>query len=153
MKVLRPLLHVPVPWVFVLVYLIGVAIEQWGPSHEYPFAPIGVMGALAFALGAGFAGWTWVIFRRARTTTVPGQVSSKFVTWGPYSVSRNPMYVGLALAYLGEAGMLRQAWPAVLLPLILSYVNWVVIPVEEAKLQEAFGELFDGYRARVRRWL
>ena len=63
------------------------------------------------------------------------------------------MYVGLTLAYLGEAGLLRQFWPIVVLPLVVAYVNWVVIPVEEAKLSEVFGAEYDRYRARVRRWV
>jgi protein-S-isoprenylcysteine O-methyltransferase Ste14 len=63
------------------------------------------------------------------------------------------MYVGLALAYLGEAGLLHHIWPVFLLPLTLAYVNWIVIPVEESKLKEVFGEQYQRYRARVRRWV
>jgi protein-S-isoprenylcysteine O-methyltransferase Ste14 len=39
-----------------------------------------------------------------------------------------------------------------LLPLIVAYVNWVVIPLEEGKLKEVFGEEYERYRTRVRRW-
>jgi protein-S-isoprenylcysteine O-methyltransferase Ste14 len=63
------------------------------------------------------------------------------------------MYVGLVLAYVGEAGILRQIWPMLLLPLTVAYLNWVVIPVEERKLTEVFGEAYKQYQARVRRWL
>jgi protein-S-isoprenylcysteine O-methyltransferase Ste14 len=63
------------------------------------------------------------------------------------------MYVGLTLAYLGEAGLLRQAWPIATLPLVLSYVNWIVIPVEEAKLTQVFGNQYLQYKAIIRRWL
>ena len=110
-------------------------------------------GAIVFAVGAVIAGWGWVTFRRARTTTVPGRSSSRLVTWGPYRVSRNPMYVGLAVAYLGEAILLHQGWPPVLLPLVFAYVNCIVIPVEEAKLTEVFGAEYGSYQRRVRRWL
>jgi protein-S-isoprenylcysteine O-methyltransferase Ste14 len=75
------------------------------------------------------------------------------VTWGPYQLTRNPMYVGLTVAYLGEALLLRHFWPLVLLPLVIAYVNWIVIPLEESKLQEAFGDRYDQYRARVGRWV
>jgi protein-S-isoprenylcysteine O-methyltransferase Ste14 len=84
---------------------------------------------------------------------VPGQASSQLVTWGPYRFTRNPMYVGLTLAYLGEAGILRQIWPVILLPLVVAYVNWIVIPVEESKLREVFGEEYERYQKKVRRWL
>jgi protein-S-isoprenylcysteine O-methyltransferase Ste14 len=63
------------------------------------------------------------------------------------------MYVGLTLAYLGEAGILHQTWPVILLPLTVAYLNWIVIPVEEAKLKEVFGDEYERYRAAVRRWV
>ena len=106
-----------------------------------------------FVVGAIIAGWGLMTFRRARTTTVPGEKSAQLVTWGPYRFTRNPMYVGLTVAYLGEALILRQIWPLLFLPLVLAYVNWVVIPLEETRLLEVFGADYDRYRARVRRWI
>lgn len=152
---LRLLMRVPVPWVFVLTYLVGVCVEAaLPPSFRKEAVPaIGIAGAVLFAVGAVIAGWSLSIFRKARTTTVPGRTSAQLVTWGPYRLSRNPMYVSLSLAYLGEAGMLRQVWPVVLLPLTVAYLNWIVIPVEEARLAEAFREDYERYCSRVRRWL
>lgn len=69
---------------------------------------------------AVIAGCGLVLFRKAKTTTVPGKLSGKLVTRGPYRFTRNPMYVGLILAYLGEAGLLKQIWPVVLLPFMVS---------------------------------
>jgi protein-S-isoprenylcysteine O-methyltransferase Ste14 len=149
-------MRIPVPWVFVLTYLIGVVLEYVWPLHFGAGASTDMalaVGAIVFTVGAVIAGWGWVTFRRARTTTVPGRASSRLVTWGPYRFSRNPMYVGLAVAYLGEAMLLHQLWPPVLLPLVFLYVNWIVIPVEEAKLTEVFDAEYGSYRRRVRRWL
>lgn len=152
---LRLLMRVPVPWVFVLTYLLGVAAQYAWPTHLAASAPTGVSvaGAVLFGIGAAVAGWGLLTFRRARTTTVPGMASSQLVAWGPYRLSRNPMYVGLIIAYVGEAGILRQVWPLLLLPLTVAYVNWVVIPVEESKLEDVFGEEYERYRTRVRRWI
>lgn len=149
------LMRIPVPWVFVLAYLVGVGLEQVWPLELHAAAPrgIGIAGGVLFAIGAGIAGWAWAIFHRAGTTTVPGQPSVSLITRGPYRASRNPMYVGLALAYLGEAGMLRQVWPVLVLPLTLAYLNWMVIPVEEARLREVFHGEYDEYCASVRRWI
>src|SRR5262245_9302864 len=134
----RLLLRIPVPWVFVLGYLAGVGVERalrpWSTVETLP--GLVLAGSLLFVAGALIAGWGLATFRRARTTTVPGETSAQLVTWGPYRATRNPMYVGLTLAYLGEAGILRQFWPVVLLPLVIAYVNGVVIPLEETKLGE-----------------
>jgi protein-S-isoprenylcysteine O-methyltransferase Ste14 len=63
------------------------------------------------------------------------------------------MYVGLAGAYLGEAGILHQLVPVILLPLIIVYLNRVVIPVEEKRLDAAFGADYENYSRKVPRWL
>src|SRR5689334_19330551 len=121
------MMRVPVPWVYVLGYLVGAGLERVAPLTPRAQVPSGVFvaGVILFAAGAVLAGWGWALFHRAGTTRVPGRASVALVTSGPYRVSRNPMYVGLALAYLGEAGMLRQAWPVVVLPVVLAYVRWV----------------------------
>lgn len=154
-KFSRCLMAIPVPWVFVLAYLIGVGLEfGFSRSHSNLGAqPAGVIGVVLFVAGAVLAAWGWLIFRKARTTRVPGQASTTLVTWGPYRFTRNPMYVGLAVAYLGEAGFLRQVWPVFLLPLVLAYLNWIVIPVEEERMLEVFGAAYEAYRTRVGRWL
>jgi protein-S-isoprenylcysteine O-methyltransferase Ste14 len=136
-----------------LTYLVGVALEYLVPTRKPSTSWMGAIGAGLFCAGALFAGWGWVLFRRAGTTRVPGEVSTVLVTTGPYRVSRNPMYVGLAAAYLGEAALQRHGWPVVVLPLVLGYVNWIVIPLEERRLVEVFGQEYNRYRARVRRWI
>jgi len=152
---LRWLMRVPVPWVFVLTYLLGVALEFHHPRVLSPavLQATTIAGWVLFAAGAVIAGWGLVLFRRARTTTVPGRSSATLVTSGPYRFTRNPMYIGLTLAYLGEAALLKQIWPVILLPLTIAYLHWTVIPVEEAKLREVFLDDYDQYRSRVRRWL
>lgn len=151
---IRLLLHLPVPWVFVLVYLIGAGLERTWPTHFIERVPYpGVAGGIVLGFGVALAGWGLVTFWKARTTTVPGKTSSQMVTWGPYRFTRNPMYVGLTIAYLGEALLLHQLWPVVFLPLAVVYVNWIVIPLEESKLREAFGDQYDQYRVRVGRWV
>jgi protein-S-isoprenylcysteine O-methyltransferase Ste14 len=154
-KPFQLLLRIPVPWVFVLTYIIGAILEHALPllTGNRTLPVVSAAGGGLFGIGATIAGWGLLTFRRARTTTVPGQASSRFVTWGPYRFTRNPMYVGLILAYLGEAGILKQIWPVILLPLTVAYLNWVVIPLEESKLTEVFGEEYERYRKRVRRWL
>jgi protein-S-isoprenylcysteine O-methyltransferase Ste14 len=149
---LRLLLRIPVPWVFVLAYVVGALLERWIPLRLKP-SWIPLIGGALFLAGAVMAGWSLSLFRKARTTTVPGEISSHLMTEGPYRLTRNPMYVGLTLAYLGEAGLLRQVWPVVCLPFVLAYLNWVVLPLEETRLGQAFGETYARYRSRVRRWI
>jgi protein-S-isoprenylcysteine O-methyltransferase Ste14 len=150
------LLRIPVPWVFILTYLVGLAIQFIFPFNiltEAELLIVKIIGVVLFAIGAFFAAWSLWIFHKASTTTTPGEISKKLVTFGPYRFTRNPMYVSLILAYVGEAGFLTQVWPVIVLPFMLFYLNRIVIPLEEELLKKEFGEEYENYSARVRRWV
>jgi hypothetical protein len=57
----RALLRVPVPWVFVLTYLVGVGLEKliFRHAHLTDSVFVTVTGAIVFALGAALAAWGW----------------------------------------------------------------------------------------------
>jgi protein-S-isoprenylcysteine O-methyltransferase Ste14 len=154
-KPFRLLMRIPVPWVFQLVFLAGTGLQFLLPAVRSPQVAIWSRagGAVLLVAGVLLAAWSLLIFRRERTTTVPGAVSRALVVHGPYRFSRNPMYVALVLVYLGEVGVLVQIAPVFLLPFVVAYIDRIVIPVEESKLAEAFGDAYRRYRARVRRWM
>ena len=149
-------MRIPVPWAFILVYLVGVAVQRVGPIaiHSPEFASIiRVAGFVFVGAGIAVAFSALGLFKKKNTTTVPFETPSTLVTSGPYRFTRNPMYVGLTLVYLGVAGTRLEIWPAIVLPLLLAYINFVVIPVEEQSLRGVFGEAYQEYGARVGRWL
>jgi protein-S-isoprenylcysteine O-methyltransferase Ste14 len=90
---------------------------------------------------------------RHRTTIVPHHPVAALITTGAYRWSRNPMYTGLAIAYLGGALLVGSWWPAALWPLAVLAVARLVIRPEERYLTERFGQTYADYRAQVRRWL
>ena len=94
-----------------------------------------------------------VTFKRAKTAIHPGRSASQLVTHGPYRFTRNPMYTGLTLQYLGGAALLDSAWPLVVLPIVLAILFKTVISREEMYLRDAFGVQYTEYVASVRRWL
>ncbi len=150
------LMRIPVPWVFILAYLVGVGLQFLFPLtvHAAEIHRLSRVAGLVFlVVGAALAGWCLLIFRKIKTTTVPFESASHLVTWGPYKVSRNPMYISLILAYLGEAAILEQVWPLPLLALTVLYLARIVIPFEENRLQQVFGATYGEYCARVRRWI
>jgi protein-S-isoprenylcysteine O-methyltransferase Ste14 len=144
----------PVPWVYVLGFLLGVGLQALVPVRVHSpgaVTGLGVCGGIVFLLGGALAGWSWWLFRRAGTTAVPGEQPHALITTGPYRLTRNPMYAGLAVAYIGDAVAIPELWALLFMPLVLAYVNWFVIPVEEASLNRVPG--YDDYRAKVRRWI
>jgi protein-S-isoprenylcysteine O-methyltransferase Ste14 len=112
-----------------------------------------VAGAVVAVLGLAlaFAGVAVVI--RHRTTIVPHHPVATLLTGGAYRLSRNPMYTGLASAYLGLALLFGSWWPLALWPLVISAVRQLVIRPEEHYLTQRFGQTYTDYQSRVRRWL
>ncbi len=142
-----------------LVYVAGWVIA-WELNRRVEFLIDGsgpgtaqtAVGSAALAGGLGVMLIGLVTFVRARTSVMPNQAARQLVTWGPYRFSRNPMYVGLTVAYVGLATLVNQAWPLVLLPAVLWGVT-AVIAREERYLRNAFGEAYGAYCRRTRRWI
>ena len=90
---------------------------------------------------------------RQGTTVVPHHAVSRLVTTGPFRLTRNPMYTGHVVALLGAALRAGSWWPLVILPLCMRATTRLVILPEEEYLSDRFGEDYERYRARVRRWV
>jgi protein-S-isoprenylcysteine O-methyltransferase Ste14 len=151
-----PGIRFPPPFVFVAGYALAWLLDrrlEFKIDGAGPGVPQQILGLAALAGGLGVMGWGLVTFIRARTPVNPMRPARQLVTWGPFRFSRNPMYVGLTLAYFGLALVVNQAWPLILLPLVLITISLAVIGREERYLRAQFGAQYDAYAGRVRRWL
>ena len=115
-------------------------------------SPVSIFLAAAGALLAVVA---WMQFRRAQTTVDPRFPSrtARLVTGGVYRFTRNPMYLGFALALGGWTLWLAHPLSAIGLPLYVAYLDRFQIDPEERSLQQKFAEEFRAYEACVRRWI
>ena len=74
------------------------------------------------------------------------------VRTGPFARSRNPMYLGFALALLGAATLLGTVTPfAVVVVSVIVTDRWY-IRFEERAMRKAFGDAYAEYCRSVRRW-
>jgi protein-S-isoprenylcysteine O-methyltransferase Ste14 len=111
-------------------------------------------GGVCAALGVGLAVHAIHQFVvRGEGTLAPWDPAHRLLTGGAYRFTRNPLKIGLFLALLGEAIVLRS------LPLFtwfafFAVANIVYIRVaEEPGLRRRFGSEYDEYAERVPRWL
>ena len=148
-------LKIPPPVVAIVVGAAMWLASPYGPSAAPPL-PLRIFAFAAIAIAGGATALAGdLAFRRARTTINPfrPQNTSALVTSGVYRFTRNPMYLGLAMALLGWAAFLCSAF-ALLGPFaFVAYITRFQIVPEERVLSAKFGEAYAAYRARVRRWL
>ena len=96
---------------------------------------------ICFAAGLTFRLWP--------TLYIAGRKAGRVVADGPYSICRNPLYLGTFLVYLSQALFLKSAFFGVGLLVPLLVYLWAVIPAEEQHLLEKFGEDYAQYRRAV----
>jgi len=92
-------------------------------------------------------------FFKSKNTLIPIKPASSLQTTGIYRISRNPMYVGLALIYLGIACLAGNWWNIILFPILILIMQQYVIRSEEKYLELEFGAGYLEYKRTVRRWL
>ncbi len=151
------LLELKVPPVAVTI-IVGIAMfasANVAPDASFAFPAMKIVAVVLLLVAAIVAALGMHAFRRHETTVnpfTPGDASA-IVTEGIFGYTRNPMYLGLALAlaawavYLGN--LLALAWLAV----FVVYLTQFQIKPEERALEELFGQAFRDYRSQVRRWI
>lgn len=145
--------RVPPPLYYVAGFLLGVVLELMFPTSWPPFG-IRLVGTL---LGAGawlvLDGAAMLRFRRAGTSMVPMNPTTALVTSGPYGLTRNPMYLGMAFLYFALAFAFGVMWALLFLPVVVVIVDRFAIAREEPYLERKFGQAYRDYSAHVRRWV
>jgi len=148
------MLKLPPP-IWTLVYvIIATALSFVAGWPRLPGLRMISLGIVLIVIGIVLAVTAAMLFRRENTEINPTSATNrKLVTSGPFRFTRNPMYLSLVLVTLGIAFWVG-AWPMFLAPLATFVtVKWFHIPFEEAKMRRQFGEAYDAYCGRVRRWI
>ena len=104
---------------------------------------------------AGSAVALWCIFTFAsvgKGTPAPFDPPRRLVIRGPYRFVRNPMYLGAGLALAGAA-LFNESWPLLRYTgFFLLATHLLVVWYEEPALRRTFGQEYEAYCGRVRRW-
>ncbi|HEY7122374.1 MAG TPA: isoprenylcysteine carboxylmethyltransferase family protein [Ktedonobacterales bacterium] len=142
------------PLLFAAPLVLGVLLGLLFPVELLPVGTALIVGGGIAGLGfLGIGMPAFLAMRRARTTLNPNKSSTRLVAGASFRFTRNPLYLGMALGYIGLALMANALWSLLLLPVVLVLMHFLVILPEERNLEQQFGEEYRAYKARVRRWL
>jgi protein-S-isoprenylcysteine O-methyltransferase Ste14 len=136
------------------------ALLMWLADRTLPWMTLqlawaGPVAGILLAAGVAVALAGVVSFRLAGTTVNPLRPGSarELVRSGIYRATRNPMYLGMLLGLLAWALWLRHPVSLMLAPVFVLYMTRFQILPEERALASLFGQEFQDYASRVRRWL
>lgn len=147
------------PFLFVTAILLGFVADHL-LRLPFPVTRIGVVHWISAACAglliiAGVTVFAAGIrsFSNAATPVQGTKPTEALVTTGIHGWSRNPIYLGMFLVYLGIGLVVRSPWILMLtLPLAVT-MRYGVVAREEVYLERRFGDAYRGYKARVRRWM
>lgn len=149
-------LRIPPPLIGAAAAAAMVGAALWlPPVLALPEGLRMVLSLVLVGIGLGFDILGLLAFRKAKTTINPlrPERSTQVVSTGVYRITRNPMYLGMALMLLGLAVYLASPWALLGPPVFVAYLTRFQIRPEEQALTARFGPAYTAYCAQVRRWL
>jgi protein-S-isoprenylcysteine O-methyltransferase Ste14 len=144
-----------VPWpplIYIGTALIAVVLNRIWPLG-LDWSGLKFIGAALLAIAIAIEVWSFLTFRKHRTTIMPNKGAENLITSGPFAHSRNPIYVANTILVSGIGLYFGNLWliPAAFIAALLT--QELAIKREEKHLTLKFGEAWTQYTTRVPRWL
>lgn len=135
---------------------VAILIPRWllAGFTRPPNDALTWIGGSVFLTGAAiYFRCAWEFAVHGLGTPAPIAPTKFLVTTALHRYIRNPMYIGVALAILGEAALFRSFHVAEYACVMLLMAHIFVVFYEEPTLQRQFGESYEEYKRTVPRWL
>lgn len=148
-------LKVPPPLVLLVAVTMTFAAASWFPGLTFTFPGQFVLAAILFFLGLIPDVLALLTFVRKKTTVNPmtPDKSTTLVTDGIYRISRNPMYLGLLFLLVAASLYFSSFLSILIIPAFIWYLTEFQIKPEEESLKRVFGDDYETYLKKVRRWV
>lgn len=141
------------PFIFLLSILTGFIIDNFWP-FQYDVGEVALpIGLLLLVLGVAIFALTQREFKRARTPMPGNKPTTAIICTGPFSISRNPIYLAFSIIQLSIAFLSQTLWVLVMIIPALVLIQRVVIPREERYMEKLFNRTYTDYKSSVRQWL
>ena len=148
-------LKIPPPIVAILCGLGIVYLPDLFGLEGFEIPLQGWVAGVVIVFGLSFDLMGLLEFRKHATTISPlsPNKSVLVVSSGIYRITRNPMYLGMAIVLVGVTIAFGSAIGLLMVLVFVLYITRFQIKPEERILEAKFGEAFVDYKAKVKRWI
>ena len=140
------------PTFLLFAIILTVLLYYLYPIKTILIYPWYILGIIPIIFGITINLIADQIFKSRNTTIKLYEQSSTLVTTGVFKYSRNPMYLGFVSILLGITIMMGALTPFFVVPFFAVFVDRYCIRIEEKMLKEKFGDEWENYKAKTRRW-
>ncbi|MGB5289257.1 MAG: isoprenylcysteine carboxylmethyltransferase family protein [Ignavibacteriaceae bacterium] len=141
------------PTHFYIYLIISILLHYSLPLIQVFNYPFYLIGFLFFIIGTVLNIWADKLLKKQKTTVKPNEKPTVLIETGAFKISRNPMYLGMALILFGAGFILGSITSFIGSIIFVAAMEIAFIPQEEKNLREQFGEEFEKYKKKVRRWI
>lgn len=147
-----PAVKVPPPLIFFVFILFGWWLNGLLPIKLEVLETISFLGWLFFIASALLACTSVYLFFKARTHIEPWKPADALIVTGVFRYSRNPIYLAFVLFTVGLGLIMNNLWIISSIVPSIAALHGLVIIKEERYLRERFGQEYEDYCNKVRRW-
>ena len=151
-----PGVFIPPPLIYAAFFLLSFLLQGYFTIKGAFFFHshwANIIGSIFYFVGIVFIFPAMFEFVKSKNTIITAKPATSLQTKGIYSYSRNPMYIGVLLIYLGLTLQFGNWWTLILAPFLVAFITYRVIRPEERYLTRAFGDEYTNYQKQVRRWI
>lgn len=128
-------------------------LVAWFNLVQFNLGPWRWVGLGLIVAGVMLYGWCSFEFGKEDGTPSVRDAPVRLVVHGPYAIVRNPMFLSMVGAIVGEAVLFQSG--ILVAYAVISFIRFhnVVINTDEPRLERRFGDEFESYSQRVPRWI
>lgn len=138
---------------FIVLIILSIIVHILIPLIKIIFFPYNLFGIFLIIAGILITVLTNYILLKNKTTTKPYDIPNVLITSGLFRLSRNPLYLGMAIILLGIEILIGSLSPFIFPIIFVIIISMMIIPIEEKNLEAKYGSKYLEYKKRVRRWI
>ena len=142
----------PPAYLFISI-IVMVLLDLLMPVIELISYPYNLIGGLFLIAGIILNLVADAAFKKHGTTVKPFEESTALIQNGAFSISRNPMYLGMVFILFGIAVFMGTLGPVIVVVVFAILMDQMFIKTEEKMLEKKFGAIWREYQKQARRWV
>lgn len=137
----------------IVLIVLPILLNYLFPLKVIITPPLSYLGIIVMIAGLGFMALAAKEFRSKKTGFKLKSGGTELVISGPFRFSRNPIYLGMVVWMSGLAVFLGSLVVFFFPVALFLLAHFVLIPIEEKKMEQVFGMNYLNYKKDIRRWV
>ncbi|MCL4392653.1 isoprenylcysteine carboxylmethyltransferase family protein [Patescibacteria group bacterium] len=145
-------MKIPIPPItFIISFILSLILYEFFPTFH--IKSIDILSIALIIIGILFVVIAFISIKRHKTSIDPNDIPSVLIKSGIFSLSRNPIYLGMLIILFGLDFYFFSVLSFLNIVIYFIILNYYVIPKEERNIESRFDSAYLEYKRKVRKWI